>query len=59
MKQEREGHIKYKKLSIQEKTSEEIDRKICGALWDKESSVKEYSKVEATSLNKDSSSGKC
>jgi len=58
MKEERESDAKYKKLSIQRKTSEKVDREICGAIQDRRNSVEEYSEVKVAGLNENSSSGK-
>jgi len=58
MKEERESDAKYKKLSIQRKTSEKVDREIYGAIQDRRNSVEEYSEVKVADLNENSSSGK-
>jgi len=55
MKEERKSNAKYKRLSIQGKTNKEVDREICGTIYNRESSIKKYSKVETTDFNEDSS----
>jgi len=54
-----ESDAEYKRLSIQEKTSKEVDREICETIQDKENSIEKCSKVEIAGLHKDLSSGKC
>jgi len=58
MEKGRESDAKYKRLNIHKKTSKEVDREMCGTIQDRESSVEECGKVEATGLNEDSPSSK-
>ena len=59
MEKERESDAKYKRLSIQRKTSKEVDREICETIQDRGSSVEKCSEVKAASLNENSPGSKC
>ena len=51
--------LSTKDLVFKEKTHEETDRKICGALCNRGGSIVECSKVAAAKFNEDSSGGEC
>ena len=59
MEEERQSDAKYKGLSIQGKTSTEVDRKICGAVYDRGGSINECSKITITKFDENSSGSKC
>jgi len=46
-------------LIFKKKTSKEVDRKICGAIWDRRSNIKECDEVETAGLYEDSSGDEC
>ena len=58
MEEGRQSDAKYKGLSIQGKTCMEVDRKICGAIYDRGGSIIECSKITITKFNENSSSSK-
>ena len=45
MEERRQSNAKYKRLSIQRETCTQVDRKICGAIHDRGSSIIECSKA--------------
>ena len=59
MKERRQSNAKYKRLSIQGKTSTEINGKIYGAICNRESSIIECSKITITKFDENSSGSKC
>ena len=59
MEEEKQSDAKYKRLSIQGKTSMEVDGKICEAVYDKRSNIDECSKITITKFDENSSSSKC
>ena len=59
MKERRQSNAKYKELSIQREICMQVDRKICGAIYDRGSSIIECSKATITKFDKNSSGSKC
>ena len=57
MEERRQSNAKYKELSIQRETCMQADRKICGAIRNRGSSIIEYSKVMITKFDENSSGG--
>jgi len=55
----RQSNAKYKRFSIQGKTCMEVDKKICEAICDRESSIVKCSKITITKFNENSSGSKC
>jgi len=55
----RQSDAKYEGLSIQEKTSMEVDGKICGAVYDRGGSIVEWGKIMITKFDENSSGSKC
>ena len=58
MEEGRQSDAKYEGLSIQGKTSTEIDGKICGAICDRGGSIVECGKIMITKFNENPSGSK-
>ena len=54
MEEGSEDNAKHKRLSIQKKANKKVNRKICGTIHDRRSSIKKYSKAETTNFYEDS-----
>ena len=59
MEKGRQSNAKYEGLSIQGKTSMEVDGKICGAICNRGGSIVECSKITITKFDENSSGSKC
>ena len=59
MEEGRQSNTKYKGLSIQGKTSMEVDGKICGAICNRGGSIIKCSKIMITKFDESSSNSKC
>jgi len=55
----RQSDAKYEGLSIQGKTCMKVDKKICGAICDRESSIIECGKITITKFDENLSGSKC
>jgi len=58
VKEERQNDAKYEGLSIQGKTGTKVDRKICGAIYDKGGSIVKCGKITITKFDENSSGSK-
>ena len=58
MEEGRQSNAKYKGLSIQGKTSTEVNGKIYGAICNREGSIDKCSKIIITKFNENSSGSK-